>query len=571
MALACSSLIGLAALGWPALRIHSGKIRNEIQVQKSFLGIQNISQNFLSNAAAVRSAEWQQQAKQLWDNDSRLLSFVIRDSHNTVVYAIPAVSPYYASSALADNTTPAGLFDAPERSTSRFSSKLPGGLSIDALFITVSQDLVFRALLETLLGLLLLALVVATILLAGQRQSLDPALRTTDGTPQHAAPAQEGSGNPPQSVSQPPEANHGTATPAPAEAATATEENEAKAGRANTDGSDRKTGVDPAVEARDPGPEPEISDLSELRDAPEISDFSELRDAPESLSPEGLPGALSQATPPETEPVLDEDPASEVVPEPEAEARPDTGITLRFEAAALPPPITALPPPVADLPTPIAALPEAAADDLAIMDPLPAEQLIQAGTTVPSETAGNRKRIPIDEQEIGGPKGLYDESSGLCWESYLRDRLGSELQRAASFEQDLVLLLTCWDNIKRDSADYELFTHNVRDFFNFRDLSFAFGQDGVAVVLPNVDIDHAIRQTEELIKKLTFIIQGRTDRLEYLEIFMGLSSRSGRIVDADRMIAEALVAVKKARNERDTHIMAFRPDPEKFRSYLTNR
>jgi len=51
---------------------------------------------------------------------------------------------------------------------------------------------------------------------------------------------------------------------------------------------------------------------------------------------------------------------------------------------------------------------------------------------------------------------------------------------------------------------------------------------------------------------------------------MGISSRSGRLVDADRLVGEAFAALNKARDERDTHIMAFRPDPEKFRAYLAN-
>ncbi|MBU0955497.1 MAG: hypothetical protein KKI09_08735 [Spirochaetes bacterium] len=228
------------------------------------------------------------------------------------------------------------------------------------------------------------------------------------------------------------------------------------------------------------------------------------------------------------------------------------------------------------------SLSTAQADDgLAIVDPDPerlAEQMERdlhraraAAAGYPDNDTVPRKKIPVQEDEIGGPQGLYDPATGLCWESYLRERLGAELRRAASFEQDLVLLVASWDTVSKDSEDYALFASTVRDFFNFPDLSFGFGPDGVAVVLPNVDIDHAMRQTEELIKKLTFIIQNQAEELRYLEIFMGLSSRSGRIVDADRLIAETLVALKKARGERDTHIMAFRPDPERFRSYLTNR
>ncbi|HOX91705.1 MAG TPA: hypothetical protein PLC54_02200, partial [Spirochaetales bacterium] len=73
-----------------------------------------------------------------------------------------------------------------------------------------------------------------------------------------------------------------------------------------------------------------------------------------------------------------------------------------------------------------------------------------------------------------------------------------------------------------------------------------------------------------LLKKLTFLMKGKDGSMSYLELFMGISSRSGRLVDADRLVGEAFAALNKARDERDTHIMAFRPDPEKFRAYLAN-
>ncbi len=176
----------------------------------------------------------------------------------------------------------------------------------------------------------------------------------------------------------------------------------------------------------------------------------------------------------------------------------------------------------------------------------------------------------LPKHALGGPTGLFDPESGLCWESYLRERLDAELKRSASFEQDLSLLIASLDNSARGTEEYALFAKTTQEFFSFKDLSFQFGQSGIAVVLPNMDIDHAIRMSEELLKKLTFLLQGRSDDMSYLELFMGLSSRSGRLVEADRMVSEAMAAHRKAKDERDTRIMAFRPDPEKFRAFLAS-
>lgn len=172
---------------------------------------------------------------------------------------------------------------------------------------------------------------------------------------------------------------------------------------------------------------------------------------------------------------------------------------------------------------------------------------------------------------LDGPRGLFDPETGLCWESYLRERLDAELKRSASFEQDLSLLIANFDRCERGGEEYNLFAKTTQEFFSFKDLSFQFGKSGVSVILPNMDVDHAIRMSEELLKKLTFLLQGRKDGLSYLDLFIGLSSRSGRLVEADRMVGEAMAALRKAREERDARIMAFRPDPEKFRAFLAGR
>jgi GGDEF domain-containing protein len=178
----------------------------------------------------------------------------------------------------------------------------------------------------------------------------------------------------------------------------------------------------------------------------------------------------------------------------------------------------------------------------------------------------------VNTRPMDGPRGLYDPETGLGWESYLRERLGAELRRSASFEHDLSILVASLDSATgRTDPNYAVFAKASRNFFSFNDLAFIFGTKGLAIILPNTDIDQAMRMSEELLKKLALLIQDRSDPMSYLNLFMGLSSRSGRLVEADRLLGEAMAAHRKAREERDTHIMAFRPDPEKFRAYLANK
>ena len=189
----------------------------------------------------------------------------------------------------------------------------------------------------------------------------------------------------------------------------------------------------------------------------------------------------------------------------------------------------------------------------------------------PSEPSiGSVGPADLPDGVLEGPRGLFDPDSGLGWEAYLHERLGAELRRSASFEQDLSLLITTLDGAHRGDEEFNLFAAQVRDFFSFKDMAFLFGDGGAALILPNIDVDHALRMSEELLKKLQFLFQGRLTG-DGAGIRMGLTSRAGRLVDADRLIGEAMAAADKARNDGGARIMAFRPDPEKFRAYLAGQ
>ncbi len=193
-----------------------------------------------------------------------------------------------------------------------------------------------------------------------------------------------------------------------------------------------------------------------------------------------------------------------------------------------------------------------------------------AAPAVETKKTGFIRPSDLPVGALDGPRGLFDPESGLGWEAYLHERLGAELRRSASFEQDLSLLIVSLDGSRRGNDDFNQFANAVRDFFSFKDMAFLFGDGGAALILPNIDGDHALRMSGELLKKLIVLFKDRSSR-EDAGIYMGLSSRAGRLVDADRLIGEAMAALSKARSDEGLRIMAFRPDPEKFRAYLAGQ
>ncbi|MDR2144600.1 MAG: hypothetical protein LBP29_09550 [Treponema sp.] len=163
------------------------------------------------------------------------------------------------------------------------------------------------------------------------------------------------------------------------------------------------------------------------------------------------------------------------------------------------------------------------------------------------------------------PQGLYSPKSGIGWENYTMDRLASEIHRCAASEQDLVVLLfECGKDIAWDDELYKKLSDEAVRFFNLKDLTFEKGSRGISVIIPNTDLDQGIIKAEEfharVLKNLPGNFTAKTD------LRAGISSRSGRLIDADRLFFEAASALEKAKGGQP--IVAFKSNPEKYRNFI---
>lgn len=175
--------------------------------------------------------------------------------------------------------------------------------------------------------------------------------------------------------------------------------------------------------------------------------------------------------------------------------------------------------------------------------------------------------VPPGNAGGAGPSGLYSPRSGIGWEAYTEDRLASELHRCAASEQDLVVfLMQCGDGVNCDGALYRKIAAAAVDLFNLRDLTFEYGGRGITVIFPNADLEQGIIKAEEyhgrILKTCFDAFHSRNDFL------VGLSSRSGRLIEADRLLLEASRALDKAKTDGGSPIVAFKSDPEKYRNFV---
>lgn len=161
------------------------------------------------------------------------------------------------------------------------------------------------------------------------------------------------------------------------------------------------------------------------------------------------------------------------------------------------------------------------------------------------------------------PQGLFSPITGFGWEEYLEPRLNTELIRATASESDLSLLLVRVPGLYFEEPLAKLICTYLQQHFQYNDLLFEFGADGFAIIREGTSIDEALSIAEDVHAEITNIIEGKC-----YNCFVGLSTRSARILPGDRILFEASEALKHAIEEIDSPIIAFKANDEKYREYI---
>ena len=189
-----------------------------------------------------------------------------------------------------------------------------------------------------------------------------------------------------------------------------------------------------------------------------------------------------------------------------------------------------------------------------------------AFTTTEEDSTFEEPVMP-ESKTSDGPSGLYSPRSNIGWEAYTKDRLASEIHRCAASEQDLaILLMECSEGVNCDGVLYKNIANEAVGVFNVRDLSFEYGNNGITVIIPNISLEEGISKAEEFHSKL---LKTYPDSFHNKNDFLiGISSRSGRLIDADRLLREVSRALEKAKSEPGSPIIAFKSDPDKYRDYI---
>ncbi len=177
---------------------------------------------------------------------------------------------------------------------------------------------------------------------------------------------------------------------------------------------------------------------------------------------------------------------------------------------------------------------------------------------------------PQTSSRTSGLKSLLSPDTGLGWQEHLKLRLRFELERAASFDQDLSLLIISLDQAatgRNDRQIYRQMGKMILERFPFRDLSFEHENDSYAVILPDKNLDAALKDAKIFQKS---VADGDWSGRR-ITVSIGLSARNGRLISEERLLLEAGKALEQATEGGGIRIIAFRADPDKFRRLISAR
>ncbi|MCR4953706.1 MAG: hypothetical protein K6A43_06470 [Treponema sp.] len=188
------------------------------------------------------------------------------------------------------------------------------------------------------------------------------------------------------------------------------------------------------------------------------------------------------------------------------------------------------------------------------------EEVSKPEAVLPSEEV---KPMHIETLEESKPAGLFSPTTGFGWPQYFNTRLENELRRATASEIDLALFLIKIPRMDKHDETILSICKYLSEQFQFTDLLFEFKDDSFAAIKIAMNLDEALTFADRIHEK----IEKQLAILD-LHCYIGISTRTIRLISADRILKEAEEALVHAQAEPDSPIIAFRVNVDKYKEFV---
>jgi hypothetical protein len=199
------------------------------------------------------------------------------------------------------------------------------------------------------------------------------------------------------------------------------------------------------------------------------------------------------------------------------------------------------------------------------------DSLRKRGARVPGAASvkeTKRESAAAGSQPAGAAGGKYSQRGRVVRQENTEARLTEELRRCAAAGHDLAFIVMEYKSTAEESF-YPRFAADAARFFSSRDFVCEKDEKGISVICPALNLDTGFLNADEfhnrIMGKYPSIFKSKTD------LCMGISARSQRPVNAERLMFEAEEALERALMDPVSHIVAFKSDPEKYRVFMEGK
>lgn len=478
----------------------------------------------------------------LYKGSDRLLAAQVLDASGLVLWKLPSDSAYFA---LPGSPLSRAGFSAPDWSTVVFTTPLNNGMKLATLFVTLRKADLARAVKTPLIFLSLwFGLMVVAFFVLGRDKSGE---KVSDSLPPTAeeekVPSETDAAMPPEAGAMAPPAEAETTPPAPgAEPSGGNQEvPPGKDSMAESEEQTRgkETPLPPAAKEtseNQPAEEYEKEEYEEIEEEEFIGDEDVFEEKEEEKPAPRKNFEESLAR-------LEEEIANWSSKRGESKTSPFAEEPVKAEEAQ-------------ETREDIESL--EAEEELAELEEFsrPQETEAEASAPMAEEKASSSQASPPQPASAGSTLASLPLPLSLI-DPELEAKLREELERGPKAEVSL-MLIHCSVNSATDPAALALAV-TVRDYIGAKDLIFELYKGAFAVVLPSVDLGGSLKMSEDLADVLSATLGLYRDIEGDAPVYIGISAKSERKVDAFKLYREASTALHKAYEGGQSRILAFRP------------
>lgn len=189
------------------------------------------------------------------------------------------------------------------------------------------------------------------------------------------------------------------------------------------------------------------------------------------------------------------------------------------------------------------------------------EEMITFDDFVPSAVNEPSEKHETREEEKTEP---LSQNTLIKSSDALKENLEKELIKAGANEQDLSLFLINIPSLQLNTEKGINISQKLIDLFLIKDI-YSINNDIIAIIKADQNID----QAEDFADSVFNQIKNECESFCKTP-FIGISSRSTRMLSAERLINEAREALNHALEDPSLPIIGFHVDIEKYREYLKN-